>query len=341
MIKHSHSIFAIDSHTAGHPTRIVVGGIPKIPGGPVAQQRDYVKNNLDYIRTMLCHEPRGHTSMYGAILTRPGTEEADFGVIFFSTIGYDDMCGHGTIGVTTVLIEADMIPAKEPVTEVTLEAPAGIIKVKAKVEKGKVKSVSLVNVPAFLYQKDVSINVPGYGDVTGDIGFGGNWYFYVDAKAVGVRVRPENVDALVRAGDAIRKVFNEKFDLVHPTNPNIAKKLLGVSLIDVPIKNKDAHQKNAVVEGRLIDRSPCGTGTCGRMAVLYARQKLSLNQDFLNESVTGTLFRGRLIGETKLGDYPAVIPEVSGSAYITGYNHFILDAEDPFGSKGFLLGQEI
>ena len=340
-IKLSNSIFIVDSHTAGHPTRIVVGGLPKIPGDSVAEQRDYVKSNLDDIRQLLCNEPRGHSGMYGAILTKPGSEEADFGVIFYSTIGYDDMCGHGTIGVATVLIETNMVHWEEPSTEITLEAPAGIIRVKAKVAAGKVKSVSLVNVPAFLYKKDVSIDVPGYGEVKGDIAFGGNWYFYVNAKEIGVRARSENIDDLIKAGSAIRNEFNRAFDLVHPTDPNISRKLLGVSVIDSPVKNKDADQNNAMVEGRLVDRSPCGTGTCGRMAILFARNKLGINEDFVNESITGSAFRGRLIEKTKVGEYPAVVPEVTGSAYITGFNHIVLDPDDPLGAKGFQLGQKL
>lgn len=340
-IKLSNSIFIIDSHTAGHPTRIVVGGLPRIQGDSVAQARDYVKSKMDYIRQLLCHEPRGHSGMYGAILTKPGNEEADFGVIFFSTVGYDDMCGHGTIGVVTVLIEMNMVPWEEPWTEVKLETPAGLIRVKAKVTDGKVKSVSLVNVPAFLYKKDVSIAVPGYGEVKGDVAFGGNWYFYVNAKEIGVRVSSENTDDLIKAGAAIKNEFNKAFDLVHPTDPNISRKLLGVSIIDSPVKNKDAAQNNAMVEGRLVDRSPCGTGTCGRMAILFAKNKLGLNEDFVNESITGTTFRGRLIEKTKVGEYPAVVPEITGSAYITGFNHIVLDPDDPLGSKGFLLGQKL
>ena len=340
-IRLSNSIFVVDSHTAGHPTRIVVGGLPKIQGDSVAQERDYVKSKMDDIRQLLCNEPRGHPSMYGAILTKPGNEEADFGVIFFSTVGYDDMCGHGTIGITTVLIEMNMVHWEEPSTEVTLETPAGLIRVKAEVMDGKVKSVSLVNVPAFLYKKDISINVPGYGEVKGDIAFGGNWYFYVNAKEIGVRVRPENIDDLIRAGSAIRDEFNQAFDLVHPTNPNISRKLLGVSFIGSPVKNKDANQNNAMVEGRLVDRSPCGTGTCGRMAILFAKNKLGLNKDFVNESITGTTFRGRLIEKVKVGEYPAVVPKITGSAYITGFNHIVLDPDDPLGSKGFQLGQKL
>jgi len=250
------------------------------------------------------------------------------------------VCGHGTIGVVTVLIEMDMVRWEEPLTELTLEVPAGLIRVKANVADGRVKSVSLINVPAFLYKRDMSIDVPGYGEVRGDVAFGGNWYFYVNARGIGVRVRPENADDLIKAGSAIKDEFNREFDLVHPTDPNISRKLLGVSIIDSPVKNKNAAQNNAVVEGRFIDRSPCGTGTCGRMAVLFARNKLGLNEDFVNEGITGTTFCGRLIEETRVGEYPAVVPEITGSAYITGFNHIILDPDDPFGTKGFLLGQK-
>ena len=279
--------------------------------------------------------------MYGAILTKPGNKEADFGMIFFSTVGYDDMCGHGTMGITTVLIEMNMVPWEEPTTEVKLEAPAGLIRVKAQVTGGKVNSASLVNIPAFLYKEDVSVNVPGYGEVKGDVAFGGNWYFYVNAKDIGLRVRSENVDGLIKAGSAIRTEFNQQFELVHPTDCNISRKLLGVSFIDSPVKNKDANQNNAMVEGHLVDRSPCGTGTCGRMAILFAKNKLGLNKDFINESITGTTFCGRLIEKTKVGDYPAVVPEVTGSAYITGFNHIVLDPDDPIGADGFLLGEKI
>jgi len=335
------SIFVVDSHTAGHPTRIVVGGLPKIPGNSVAEKRDYVKNKMDYIRRFLCNEPRGHSGMYGAILTEAVNEDADFGVIFFSTVNYDDMCGHGTIGVTTVLIETGMVPLREPLTQVTLETPAGLIQAKTKIVDGKVKGVSLINVPAFLYKENISINVSGYGKVKGDIAFGGNWYFYVDAEDIGIRVRPENINDLITAGIAIKNEFNKKFDLVHPTDPNISKKLLGVSFVDSPIKNQNADQNNIVVEGKLFfDRSPCGTGTSGRMAVLFAKNKLGIKEEFVNESITGTTFYGRLIEKTQVGKFQAVVPEITGSAYITGFNHFVLDPDDPFGSKGFLIGEK-
>jgi len=340
-MRFSNSVFVVDSHTAGHPTRVVIGGLPKIQGDSGAEKRDYVKNKMDYVRRFLCNEPRGHSGMYGAILTEPANKDADFGVVFFSTVGYDDMCGHGTVGVTTVLIETGMVPLKEPSTKVALEVPAGLIEAKAKIVDGKIEGVSLVNIPAFLYKENTSIKVPGYGEVTGDVAFGGNWYFYVNAKDVGTRVRPENIDDLVRAGIAIKNEFNKKFDLVHPTNSNIAKKLVGVSLVDSPLKNQNADQNNIVVESeKFFDRSPCGTGTSGRMAILFAKNKLALNEDFINESISGATFTGRLVGKTRVGEHEAVVPQITGSAYITGFSHFVLDPRDPFGSGGFLVGQK-
>jgi len=337
----SNSIFVVDSHTAGNPTRVAVGGLPKIPGDSVVQKRDYIRSKMDYLRTFLCNEPRGHSGMFGAFLVEPSNKDADFGVIFFNPSYYDEMCGHGTIGVCTVLVEIGMVQLKEPATEITLETPAGLIRARVNTPGGKVKSVSFVNVPSFLYKRDVSINVPDYGEVKGDVGYGGNWFYYVDAQEIGVRIRSENTDALVKAGGAIKSAFNKEFKLVHPTDPNISKKLHAVCIVDTPVKNKNANQSQAVVGGNWISREPSGTGTSGRMAVLFGRNKLGLNEDFINESIIGETYRGRLIEETKVGEYTAVIPEITGSAYIMGFHHFVLDPDDPFGLKGFVLGQEI
>ncbi len=336
----SNSIFVIDSHTGGEPTRIVVGGLPKIPGDSMAEKYSYAESKLDSVRNLLCNEPRGHVGMFGALLTEPCVAEADFGVLYFGTVGWAPMCGHGTIGVGTVLVETGMVPAEKSPAEIVLDTPAGIVRVRVKVVAGKAESVSLVNVPAFLYEKDVSINVPGYGEVRGDIGFGGNWFFYVDAETIGVRVRSEKIDDLIEAGTAIKTAINKEVHLVHPTLSSVPDKVRCVSLIDTPVKNKNANQKNIVVEGKFFDRSPCGTGTCARMAVLFGRNKLGLNEHFENESITGSLFRGRLIEETKVGDYSAVVPEITGSAYITGFNHIVLDQTDPF-PEGFLVGEKI
>lgn len=334
-IKFPNSIFTIDSHTAGMPTRLVLGGLPKIRGDSVAQKRDYVKSEMDYIRKFLCNEPRGHHGMFCAILTESTADKADFGVIWLCDDGYPDMCGHATIGVATVLIETGMVQVKEPSLELTLEVPAGLIRVKAEVKDRKVKSASFVNVPSFLYKKDLSIAVPDYGEVRGDVAFGGGWMFYVNVEEIGTKVRPENIGELVKAGTAIKTKFNDNFELVHPTNPNISKKLSAVYFVDSPTK-KYANEKNAVILGRLFDRSPCGVGTSGRVAILFARNKLG-PKGFVNESIIGTTFRGKLIEETSVGQYPAVVPEVTGSANITGFNHFVLDPDDPLGPEGFLL----
>jgi len=340
-IRFANSIFVVDTHTAGNPCRIVTGGLPQIPGDSVAEKRDYVRSKMDYIRTLLCNEPRGHPNMFGAILTEPGNKDADFGVIFFNSNYYDEISGHCIIGISTVLIEMGMVHLEEPSTEITLETPVGLVQVKANTMGGKVKSVSFINVPSFLYQKDISINVPSYGRIRGDVAFGGNWFLYIDAKEIGIRVRPENAGELVKAGNAIKTAFNSEFDLVHPTDQHISKKLHVVCVSDLPIKNKDANQNIAVLGGNWISREPSGTATSGRMAILFARNKLSLNEDFINEGIIGETYRGRLIKRTKVGKYPAVVPEVTGSAYIIGFNHFVLDPDDPFGAKGFVLEQEI
>ncbi len=340
-VRFKNSILAVDTHTAGNPTRIVIGGLPKIPGDSVVEKREYVKNKMDYIRTLLCNEPRGHSGMFGAMLVEPGNKEADFGVIFFNPNYYDELSGHMVIAISTVLVETGMVHAEEPLAELKLETPVGLIRTKVSITEGKVKGVSFVNVPVFLYQKDISIHVPGYGEIKGDVAFGGNWFFYIDAEEIGIRVSSENAAELLKAGGAIKSAFNDKFDLVHPTNRNISKKLHVVCVSDSPVKNKDANQNIAVLGGNWISREPSGTATSGRMAVLFGRKKLGLDEDFINEGIAGETYRGRLIEKTTVGDYEAVVPEITGSAYITGFSHIILDPDDPIGAKGFLLGQKL
>ena len=339
-VRFKNSILAVDTHTAGNPTRIVIGGLPKIPGDSVVEKREYVKNKMDYIRTLLCNEPRGHSGMFGAMLVEPGNKEADFGVIFFNPNYYDELSGHMVIAISTVLVETGMVHVEEPLAELKLETPVGLIRTKVSITEGKVKGVSFVNVPVFLYQKDISIHVPGYGEIKGDVAFGGNWFFYIDAEEIGIRVSSENAAELLKAGGAIKSAFNDKFDLVHPTNRNISKKLHVVCVSDSPVKNKDANQNIAVLGGNWISREPSGTATSGRMAVLFGRKKLGLDEDFINEGIAGETYRGRLIEKTTVGDYEAVVPEITGSAYITGFSHIILDPDDPIGAKGFLLGQK-
>ncbi|MBZ2174983.1 proline racemase [Schnuerera sp. xch1] len=335
-MKFSQSIHAIDSHTMGEATRIVVGGIPNIPGKTMPEKKEYLEKNLDYVRTAIMHEPRGHNDMFGSIITQPTNDEADIGIIFMDGGGYLNMCGHGSIGASTVAVETGMVPMVEPVTELTLEAPAGLIKAKATIENEKVKELTIVNVPAFLYKQDVKIEVPEIGEITLDISFGGSFFAIVHAKQLGLKIEPNNANKLKEIGLEIRDIVNKKIEIQHPTLDHI-KTVDLVEIYDEPT-HPDATLKNVVIFGEgQVDRSPCGTGTSAKMATLHAKGQLEEGEPFIYESILGTLFRGRIVGTTKVGDFDAVIPEITGSAYITGFNHFVIDEDDPV-KYGFSLG---
>lgn len=334
-MKFSRYIHAIDSHTMGEPTRVVVGGVPNIPGKTLPEKKAYLEENMDYLRRAIMHEPRGHNDMFGSILLQPVSDEADIGIIFMDGGGYLNMCGHGTIGASTIAIESGMVPKVEPYTELTLEAPAGLIRVKAAIENGKVKEVSFRNVPAFLYKEDVKINVPEIGEITLDISFGGSFFAIVDAKQLGIKITPENATKLKDIGLKIRDIVNKEIEIQHPTLKHI-KTVDLVEIYDEPT-NPEATLKNVVVFGEgQVDRSPCGTGTSAKMATLFAKGKLKEGELFVYESIIGTMFKGRVVGTTKVGDFDAVIPEITGSAYITGFNTFVIDEDDPM-KYGFSL----
>ena len=331
------SINVIDTHTAGEPTRIVVGGLPKIPGATIAEKRSYAMQNLDHVRTMLMHEPRGHRDMFGAIITQPCSDKADLGVLFMDSGGFLTMCGHGTMGVVTAVLETGMFKAVTPETKLVLDTPAGLVYAAAKVNGSKVTSVTLQNVPAFLYKRDLKLEVPEVGSVTVDIGFGGNFFVFVSARELGLEVVPANSWELVRKGMAVKDCINKHIEVQHPEEKHINT----VSITEI-YQDDDlspgSSAKNVVVFGaNAFDRSPCGTGTCARMAVSFAKGELGLNQDFVHESIIGTTFTGRLIGQTKVGSFDAVIPQIIGSAYICGFQQFVVDPDDPLGN-GFLAG---
>ncbi|MEJ8554600.1 proline racemase [Tepidibacter sp. Z1-5] len=329
------SIHAVDSHTMGEPTRIVVGGVPNIPGKTMADKKEYLEKNMDTLRTSIMLEPRGHNDMFGSILTAPVNEEADFGIIFMDGGGYLNMCGHGSIGAITVAIETGMVEAVEPVTDVVMDTPAGIIRSKAKVEDGKVKEVSIVNVPAFHYKKDVEIEVPEIGKITFDISFGGSFFAIINAKQLGLSVEPKNSQKLTALALEIRDIINKEIEIQHPTLSHINTVDL-VEIYDVP-SHPEATYKNVVVFGQgQVDRSPCGTGTSAKMATLHSKGELKEGELFVYESILGTLFKGRVVGTDKVAQYNAVIPEITASAYITGFNHFVIDPEDPL-KYGFVL----
>lgn len=334
-MKFSRTIQAIDSHTAGEATRIVVGGIPNIKGNTMPEKKQYLENHLDHIRTAIMLEPRGHNDMFGSVMTQPCDPDADFGIIFMDGGGYLNMCGHGSIGAMTVAVETGVVPMEEPVTKVVMEAPAGIIKGDVKVENGKVQSVSIFNVPAFLYKKDQEVELPGVGKVKFDISFGGSFFAIVHASQLGLKIEPKNAAKLTDLAMELRDIINRDIEIQHPTLEHI-KTVDLVEIWDEPT-NEKATYKNVVIFGQgQVDRSPCGTGTSAKLATLHARGELKEGEKFVYESILGTLFEGEIVGTTKVGEFDAVLPKITGSAYMTGFNNFLIDEDDPV-KYGFIL----
>ncbi|WP_246893358.1 proline racemase [Clostridioides difficile] len=334
-MKFSRSIQAIDSHTAGEATRIVVGGIPNIKGNSMPEKKEYLEENLDYLRTAIMLEPRGHNDMFGSVMTQPCCPDADFGIIFMDGGGYLNMCGHGTIGAMTAAIETGVVPAVEPVTHVVMEAPAGIIRGDVTVVDGKAKEVSFLNVPAFLYKEGVEVDLPGVGTVKFDISFGGSFFAIIHASQLGLKIEPQNAGKLTELAMKLRDIINEKIEIQHPTLAHI-KTVDLVEIYDEPT-HPEATYKTVVIFGQgQVDRSPCGTGTSAKLATLHAKGELKVGEKFVYESILGTLFKGEIVEETKVADFNAVVPKITGSAYITGFNHFVIDEEDPL-KHGFIL----
>ena len=330
-------IFTIDTHTEGEPTRTVIGGIPNIPGDTIAAKMQYLKENADSLRTMLMYEPRGNEVMSGAILTPPCDPQADMGVIYIEVGGYLPMCGHDTIGCCTAMVEAGIVPVHEPVTKITLDTPAGLVETAVAVEDLVAKSVTFRNIPAFLYKAGVTVDVPSYGRVTMDIAYGGNFYALVEAEKMGLVISPERAGELIRAGIAVRDAVNAQLDVRHPEKPFIA----GLTHVEFfgPPTHPQAQAKNAVIiPPGSIDRSPCGTGTSAKVATLYTKGELNLGEDYVHESIIGTTFVARAVETTTVGNLPAVIPEITGRAYVTGLHQFVVDPDDPL-KQGFLLGK--
>jgi proline racemase len=320
---------AVDSHTEGMPTRVITGGVGPIPGSTMLERKLYFEAEMDDLRLLLMREPRGHSAMSGAILQPPTRADADWGVLFIEVSGCLPMCGHGTIGVATVLVETGMVPVREPETVVRLDAPGGLVEARVAVADGRARGVTLRNVPSFLLERDRVV-----GGVVCDIAFGGNFYAIVPAAAAGVEIDPERADELVSRGREIMEAINADGAPVHPDDARIA----GCRHVIFHAPGSDgAHARNATsIHPGWLDRSPCGTGTSARMAQLWARGELGLGEPFVNESVIGTRFTGRLVEETRVGGLPAVVPEISGRAWVTGMGQYLLDADDPF-PAGFAL----
>jgi len=333
----AHIISAIDTHTVGEPTRIVLSGLPPIPGETMAGKKKYMIERLDHFRRLLMQEPRGHADMFGAVLTAPTSGRGQYGIIFMDSGGYLDMCGHGIIGITTALIEVGMVTPEEPETVVAFDTPAGFVEGRAMIEGGRVAEVSLSNVSSFLYAKDVEIDLPDVGRIAIDISFGGNFFAMTPALHLGVSIDPENMSTLIRLGNAVREAVNKKLDIRHPTEKHITTVEL-TEIYDKPDPSKP-YSKNVVVFGNSqVDRSPCGTGTSAAMATLHGHGRLAIGEEFINESIIGTRFKGKLVRETRVGDFTAVDPVITGEAHITGIQQFVVDPHDPV-KYGFIVGR--
>jgi proline racemase len=333
--EHWLKITTIDAHTEGEPFRVVTGGFPELPGEDILARRRYAKENLDHLRTALMWEPRGHADMYGCIVTPPVTPEADFGVLFMHNEGYSPMCGHGIIGITTVALETGLVPMDSPETTIRIDTPAGLVTAHARVAGGHVQGVYFHNVPSFVLASDEAVEVPGMGRVRYDIAFGGAFYAFVQAEEVGVTCSPEDFQALIRKGMAIKRAIASTRPIAHPFEEDLS--FLYGTIFIAPALAEGAHSRNVCIfaEGE-VDRSPTGTGVSARLALHHARGEIDLNQPMVIESIIGSRFAGCVVQTTTFGPYPAVIPEVEGTAHITGRHEFLIDPTDPL-RNGFVL----
>lgn len=324
----------IDTHTGGNPTRTLISGLPLLKGDTMSEKMLHMQREFDWIRKFLMNEPRGHDVMSGALLTDPCHPEADIGVIYIETGGYLPMCGHDTIGVCTALVESGLIPVQEPVTSLNLDTPAGLVEVEIAVEEGKAKEVSFSNVPAFLL-RNVSVDVEGIGRIDADIAYGGNFYGIIDANSVGLELTPENASTIIEKAIKIRNAINEENEIVHPQYPFI-RGLTHIEFFTKPTYENADVKNTVIVPPGGIDRSPCGTGTSAKLAVLYAKKEIGINEEFVHESIVGSLFRGRVLETTNVQNLDAVLTRITGTAWMMGMHRFVYNQEDPL-KEGFLL----
>lgn len=329
------SFRAIDTHTVGEYTRIIVSGFPALEGNTMIERKNFLAKHYDKYRQALMFEPRGHHDMFGALLTNPVHEEADFGVIFMDTGEYLNMCGHGTIGSVTAIIETGLVEAKEPYTEVVLDAPAGIIRTKAEVKNGKVLNVTLTNVPSFLYKENLTTVIDGK-EIKYDISFGGSFFALVDIEQLGWSVDPASIPKLTDFGMKVIEHVNKEVQMKHP-ELDITSCDLAELYCTSPTPGCD--KRNVVIFGNnMADRSPCGTGTSAKLATLYKRGEIEIGQPFVYESFIGSQFKGVIKETAKVGEFDAVIPQITGSAYLLSDATYVVDPEDPL-KYGFEVGK--
>jgi len=341
-------VSAVDLHACGEPGRVIIGGVRDVPGASMFEKMEYLAAHMDGLRLRMLREPRGYPAANCNLVLPPTSPDADAGFVIMEQVEYPPMSGTNTICVTTALLETGMVPMCEPVTELTLEAPAGLIRVRADCHNGKVTRVAFRNVPAFAVHLDREIEVPTLGRVPVDIAWGGMFYVIADARRFGLRLLPEEGKDIVRIGELIKAAAREQLPVVHPLNPAISGPT--IAQLSGPPADAANHWRNAVIvsTGELdwnrpstwtgaLDRSPCGTGTCARMATLHARGTLAIGEPFRHEGILGTVFTGTLLESTAVGPHDAVVPELAGTAWITGFAQYVLDPEDPF-PEGFTVG---
>lgn len=329
-----HSFFCIDGHTCGNPVRLVAGGGPRLDGSTMMERRAHFLAEYDWIRTGLMFEPRGHDVMSGSILYPPTREDCDVAILFIETSGCLPMCGHGTIGTVTMAIEHGLIKPKTPGT-LRLDTPAGLVIAEYRQVGDYVEEVRITNVPSFLYAEGLSVECPGLGEIRVDVAYGGNFYAIVEPQENYRDMADHTAGDFIAWSPVVRQRLNEKYSFVHPENPGINR--LSHMLWTGEPKHPEAHARNAVFYGdKAIDRSPCGTGTSARMAQLHGKGKLKAGDDFVHESIIGSLFKGRVEREVEMAGKKAIIPSIGGWARMTGLNTIFIDDRDPF-AHGFIV----
>lgn len=327
-------ISTIDVHTEGEPLRVVVEGFPDLPGETILARRRYAMENFDHLRTALMWEPRGHADMYGCIITPPTTPGADTGVLFMHNQGFSTMCGHGIIGLTTLAVQTGWLRAREPETIIKIDTPAGLVKAHARVSSGRVRSVYFQNVPCFALAMDETIHVPGLGNIKYDLAFGGAFYAYVKAEDAGLKCTSDEFRSLIEKGMSVKRAIIENRPITHPFEKDLS--FLYGTIFIAPSLSQAVYRNVCIFAEGEVDRSPTGTGVSGLLAILHARGKAAPKQPIIVESIIGSRFTGRIDEATTFGPYQAIIPEIEGSAYITGRHEFLIDPEDPL-RHGFIL----
>ncbi len=329
-----HTFFCIDAHTCGNPVRVVVGGAPALPNVAMSEKRAIFLRDHDWVRRALMFEPRGHDVMSGSILYPPSREDCDIGVLYIEVSGCLPMCGHGTIGTVTAAIEAGLVVPREP-GRLAIEAPAGRVVVEYVEQGPHVEQVRLFNVASYLHAADVALEIPGLGELTIDLAYGGNYYAIVEPQPAWPGLDAMSAADIVRLSPLVRRAAQARLAPVHPADARIA----GVSHVMWCDRPRDARAsaRNAVFYGeKAIDRSPCGTGSSARMAQLVARGRLAVGEEFVHESIIGTLFHCRVESLAMVGDRQAILPSVAGWARVIGHNTIFVDSRDPL-AHGFQL----